>query len=719
MAETIISPGVFTRENDISFIQPAPVAAGAAIIGPTVKGPVEVPTLVTSYNDYVRKFGTTFASGSTSYEFLTSVAVKNYFQQGGNSVLVSRVVTGSFSRATATNITNTTTETGVKTATGSATIVTQFVAGQETHVVAPDGTTYNFTGITNGATLPDADVTNRYYFFDVGTNVETGIDNLGAIINAASLPFTVDLTNNGSTDLFALSGSAAGTSRNGYIFATGSNAGGDPNKTIITLGGGTNSTTATTNSFLLETLGKGVIYNNSTGASDAGQQNSDSSLVSGSADNVRWEISNINNKLGTFTLSIRQGNDSLKNKAVLETFNNLSLDPNSENYIEKVIGNQYQQINTSESPAYIETVGEYINRSNYIRVSAVNTPTLNYLGTDGLTVNTDSDNVSYSASLPIAQSGSFYGATGALFASNRQAKYFKNIDTNDTQGLTPTCYANVISVLENTEDYVFNIISAPGLVYELSGHGAQLDSIISLAETRGDCIAVVDLNDYGSTVSNVTSQSGLINSSYAAAYWPWLQTQSATGRNEWIPASVVIPGVYAFTDNSSAPWFAPAGLVRGGITGVIQAERRLTRTQRDTLYSNKVNPIASFPGQGISVFGQKTLQTKASALDRVNVRRLLIELKKFIGDQARNLVFEQNTIATRNRFLATVNPYLESVVQRQGLYAYRVVMDDTNNTADVVDRNQLIGQIFIQPAKTAEFIVLDFTIEPTGATFAG
>jgi len=98
---------------------------------------------------------------------------------------------------------------------------------------------------------------------------------------------------------------------------------------------------------------------------------------------------------------------------------------------------------------------------------------------------------------------------------------------------------------------------------------------------------------------------------------------------------------------------------------------------------------------------------------------LLIELKKFIGDESRNLVFEQNTIATRNRFLATVNPYLESVVQRQGLYAYRVVMDDTNNTADVVDRNQLIGQIFIQPVKTAEFIVLDFTIEPTGATFAG
>ena len=191
----------------------------------------------------------------------------------------------------------------------------------------------------------------------------------------------------------------------------------------------------------------------------------------------------------------------------------------------------------------------------------------------------------------------------------------------------------------------------------------------------------------------------------------------SNGKNVWAPASVVIPGIYAFTDGAAAPWFAPAGLTRGGISDVIQAERKLTRSQRDTLYSANVNPIATFPGAGISVFGQKTLQKKKSALDRVNVRRLLIELKKFLGDTARTIVFEQNTTATRNSFLATVNPYLESVLQRQGLYAYRVVMDDTNNTADVIDRNQLIGQIFIQPAKTVEFIQLDFTIEPTGATF--
>lgn len=588
MAETIISPGVFTRENDISFIQPAPVEAGAAIIGPAVKGPVEVPTLVTSYNDYVRKFGTTFASGSTSYEFLTSLAVQNYFQQGGNSVLVTRVVSASNNWTRATNT---------------------FVSASEKDSTQP---------------------------------------------------------------------------------------------------------------FELETIGRGEIYNNATSSLHAiegtNYENSDGSLISGSADNLRWEITNVNNSQGTFTLSVRRGDDNSKNKVVLETFNDLSLDPNSGNYIESVIGNQYNQISTADG-TYLQTVGEYPNRSNYIRVSAVNLQTINYLANDGVSVNEDTTGTSYSASLPIIGSGSFYDAVGSLNHATEANKFFDDIDGTNIQGLEAEAYDNAISLLENTEEYQFNIITAPGLLK--ADHGTQVDSLISLAETRGDCIAVVDLEGYGTTISNVTDDAAVLNSSYAATYWPWLQMRSATGRNEWVPASVAIPGVYAFTDNSSAPWFAPAGLVRGGITGVIQAERKLTRTQRDTLYSAKINPIASFPGQGISVFGQKTLQTKASALDRVNVRRLLIELKKFIGDQARNLVFEQNTITTRNRFLATVNPYLESVVQRQGLYAYRVVMDDTNNTADVVDRNQLIGQIFIQPAKTAEFVVLDFTIEPTGATFAG
>ena len=203
-----------------------------------------------------------------------------------------------------------------------------------------------------------------------------------------------------------------------------------------------------------------------------------------------------------------------------------------------------------------------------------------------------------------------------------------------------------------------------------------------------------------------------------AAYWPWLQiTNPNTGKLNWTPASTLIPGVYAFNDASSEPWFAPAGINRGGLSTVVRPERKLTRAQRDTLYESNVNPIANFPNTGTVVFGQKTLQKKASALDRVNVRRLLIALKSYIGQVANNLVFEQNSIATRNSFLAQVNPYMESVQQRQGVYAFKVVMDSTNNTPDVVDRNQMVGQIFLQPTRTAEFIILDFNVLPTGAEF--
>ena len=577
MAETIISPGVFTRENDLSFVAPAPAEAGTAFIGPTVKGPVEIPTVVTSYGQYQRIFGSTFESGSTKQEFLTSIAVRSFFNQGGSTALVARVVSGSFT------------------------------AADNTHI--------------------------------------------------------------------------------------------------------SSSAKASTQPFTIETLGKGVIFNNSTGTLDAGTQNSDSSLVSGSQDNLRWEISNISNAKGTFTLSVRRGDDNLKEKVVLETFNNLSLDPNSPNYIESVIGNQVQAI--SGDNTYVTVTGEYVNRSNYIRVSAVNLQTLNYVGTDGTSVNTDSAGVSFSGSLPIASSGSFFNATGNIVAGGDI--YYNGFTSVDTQGLEPANYNNVITLLENIDDFQFKVIVAPGLISDI--HSTQVNNIISLAETRGDCIFVLDTADYGEAPAAVVGKADSLNSSYAATYYPYLQVGTETGKNQFVPPSVVIPGVYATNDNSSAPWFAPAGLNRGGINGVIQAERKVSKTQRDTLYDGNVNPIATFPGSGISVFGQKTLQKRPTALDRINVRRLLIELKKFFGDQARNLVFEQNTINTRNRFLAAVNPYLESVVQRQGLYAYRVVMDDTNNTADVIDRNQLVGQVFIQPAKTAEFIVLDFTIEPTGASF--
>ena len=703
MAESIISPGVFTRENDISFVQPAPVAAGAAFIGPTVKGPDNQPTIVTSYNDYTRKFGETFTSASNIYEFLTSVAVKSYFSQGGQTALITRVVSGSYTGAESTNI-----FTGLNKATGSSTIAANS-GDQQQFAISYAGSTYTF--IATGSATPPADSpASGLFYFTSGSTLAATITSLVSEINA--YPTYLPVSASGTATTLALTASL-GTLGNGITFLTGSAAGATPNFTLFTLGGGTDQAP-----FSLTTLGKGVTYNNATGAADPGAQNTDGSLISGSVDNVRCQVANVNAALGTFTLLVRQGNDSTNNQIILETFTNLSLDPKSENYIEKVIGNQYVTVATDSSTgvSYNYFQGTFPNRSNYVRVSNVPLTTPDYLKNDGITVNTDASGVLFSTYLPRAASGSFYNATGTVKSG---ASYFGGIGTTsgESQGLAPANYTTAVSLLSNKDDYQFNVVSTPGLLNS-RGFTSTIASFISLAEDRGDCIAVVDLVKTGSILSDVTTQAVAINSSYAATYWPWVQIQSATGRNEYIPAGTIIPGVYAFTDAATAPWFAPAGLVRGGLPGVIQAERKLTKGDRDTLYAAKVNPIATFPGTGISVFGQKTLQTKASALDRVNVRRLLIELKKFIGDQAKNLVFEQNTIATRNRFLATVNPYLESVVQRQGLYAYRVVMDDTNNTADVVDRNQLVGQIFIQPTKTIEFVVLDFIVEPTGATFA-
>ena len=184
-----------------------------------------------------------------------------------------------------------------------------------------------------------------------------------------------------------------------------------------------------------------------------------------------------------------------------------------------------------------------------------------------------------------------------------------------------------------------------------------------------------------------------------------------------VPPSVSMAGIYAFNDKVAAPWFAPAGLNRGGLDTALQAERKLTQSDRDDLYDSHINPIATFPGQGVTAFGQKTLQKKASALDRINVRRLLIKVKKFIASSSRFLLFEQNNAGTRRRFLDIVNPFLETVQSQSGLSAFRVVMDESNNTPDVIDRNIMYGQLFLQPTRTAEFIILDFTVQPTGATF--
>jgi len=663
MAETLISPGVLARENDQSFITQGPITVGAAIIGPTVKGPVEVPTVVTSYSSYVNRFGAVLESGSDTYTYFTSIAAYNYFLNGGESLLVARTVSGSFTSATSTAIQNSN-ESGVLD-TASDALLTSITVNptdcDDATYTAVDltggtGTGAQATVVCSGNTITSITVTTAGTGYVVGDTLTIAALDLGVASSAATILLDAgDIVNNIS--------------------------------------------------FTLKTISEGVIMNSSSSLDASG------SLASGSSDNIRFAISNPSTANGTFDLFIRQGNDNTNDQIVLETWTGLSLDPMADNFITKVIGNQVESYNSVTNQ--IAVTGEYFNRSRYVTVSAVNQPTPNYFDNNGIA------KPAFATYLPLAQGGSFTGAVGDNTVgpvASPAVNFYDAINSANTQGLEGGNYTNMISLLANQDEYQYNILMTPGL-YD-ADYTAQCTQLINNTQGRGDNLLVLDLVKYGKLVADATSQASSRNTSYAASYWPWVMIiDPDTGKNVWVPASTVMAGVFAYNDTVSEPWFAPAGINRGGLGQVIRAEQKLTQANRDTLYSAKVNPIATFPGTGTVVYGQKTLQTRASALDRVNVRRLLIQLKSYISQVGQNLVFEQNTIATRNAFLSQVNPYLESVQQRQGLYAFKVIMDDSNNTPDVIDRNQMIGQIYIQPTKTAEFIYLDFNILPTGATF--
>lgn len=298
----------------------------------------------------------------------------------------------------------------------------------------------------------------------------------------------------------------------------------------------------------------------------------------------------------------------------------------------------------------------------------------------------------------------------------------QGLDCTNISSAGSVAYTQAVGALGNADEFDINMIVTPGILHDAHPYVTQL--VVDMCEARGDCFYILDLytdagNPTTSQVEDVVLLAQDFDTNYAGSYYPWVKIKDEnTNDIITVPPSVVLPAVFASNDKVAGEWFAVAGLNRGGITAAVQVTDRTTHEERDTLYEGKVNPIAAFPGQGITVWGQKTLQNKNSALNRINVRRLLIAIKKFFASTGRFLVFEQNTAATRNRFLAIANPFLQSIQQRSGLFAFNIIMDDTNNTPDIIDQNILYGQIFLQPTKTAEFILFDFNILPTGgATF--
>ena len=862
MAEQIISPGVFTRENDLSFLPQGIGAIGAAIVGPTVQGCAFVPTVIRSFAEYERKFGT------LSSETFVPQTVREYLKNAG-SVTVCRVLGGG----------------GYTFSNGSVEPVGVFVSGSGgtknilvgmIYPAKSDNATPSLgtTTITPSTAPSGAKTTEPFPFLLSGS---FGLQLSGAGVSTTTL--TASLNPSENNYLFKQLGDSPNVSKNGVVSYTGTAgytylnfknlqtaiAGTNAGQYRSTLGQitgyGADSTTGKLNHLIgsgsrvfigtmsgFDAAFNGPLVGATEGYSYATTPFIHSQIAAGRKDLFRFhtiahgtdlnrkykvsianlrEPSDIDGKeqYSTFSVILRQYNDTDKNPLILEQYNNVNLDPDSPQYISRVIGDRYPEFN--ETLGKVELLGNYPNVSNFIRVevadavdakatspklspkgfaAVINPFPMNALNVSGAifpsasyegvqrvaTLDTDTtfnskgflgwkssekdaDNLNFLLPLPSTEESNIAGNfsvedfsghpssslfTGALSANidptavsgptAEQVKFtipfqggtdgiapFKPIYTGGESTLSSeyssngslygfdlstataagtTAYKKAIDILSNQDEFDINMLALPGVIKNL--HPTVTNHAIDMVEGRGDAFYVMDLAIATTSVNSAVNSTDGLDTNYAAVYYPWVKVlDTSINKPILVPPSVIVPGAIAASDAIAAEWFAPAGLNRGVLGNVLEAKIRLNQAERDKLYDAKINPIATFPATGVCIWGQKTLQERSTALDRINVRRLLIALKKFIASSSRFLVFEQNTQATRNRFLNIVNPYLESVQQRQGLFAFRVQMDENNNTAAEIDRNQLVGAIFLQPTKTAEFIVLDFNVLPTGATF--
>jgi hypothetical protein len=750
MAEKIVSPGVFTRENDLSFLQQGVSEIGAAFIGPFLEGPI-VPTIVNSQAEFETLFGK--ADGT----YYTPLAVQNYLREAGTATICR-------------------------------------VAGVDGYAEKNPMILYvsSSAGLTGSAILFNTDTDSTG--FSGAYSILDGNDGTGTfIISGSELAFngTASLDSNSPNNVENVFGTSPfGTNgayvygyfkNNGVAFAAGVDVSasvlGDQDFAISAQEATTPYIISQTISgqnqqlFQFETIGVGNVAN---------------TKVKIGISNIKPAGAVAGTDYGTFTVTVRAYDDTNKKKVVLETFSNVNLDPNSPNFISRVIGDRKLSIS---SEGKISEIGDWVNNSKYIRVNsetfnanapvqavpyghaayvtpvsgsttqvalipAVTYATASATSFGGIDLDGNTDNKIYNKPTPQNWEGtglnSKYTLENDSVSLSNSADLSKrnfvvsfqsgfdgmspatpinkgtDISDSNSQGFDlrtsvskgSEAYMKAVNALSNADEFDINMVVAPGI--NRADHSYVWTSILDMVEQRGDAFFIADAGNAGTPLTATITQAESVDSNYAAVYYPWVKTIDInTNKLITVPPSVLLPGVFAANDRVAAEWFAPAGLNRGGLVGAVSVLNRLTQSERDTLYEGKVNPIAQFPGQGIVVFGQKTLQDKPSALDRINVRRLLLSVRKYIASTSRFLVFEQNTSETRNRFLNIVNPYLESIQQRQGLYAFRVVMDETNNTPDVIDRNIMQGSIFLQPTKTAEFIQIDFNILPTGAAFNG
>lgn len=743
MTEQILSPGIYTQENDQSFIPPGQTQTGLAIIGPTEKGAAYVPTDVYSYADFVSKFGT-----NTSETYVPQTVLS--YLQSGNTAKVTRVLgNGGF-------LFNTTRKVAAI-VTGSK-IISVFFPSKNTNAssaacnfVSASGLYNNFSLLISGSQLTTKTISgsltptdNSYLIKQIGTDEGYATSSIFPYLHFANY-FT------GSVAAAAPISSSVNSST--ITFTSSYAEGYDAAKTPWILSR------------------SGIRLFRFVNKSHGFKTNRD----------VKIAIANItpntDNTIYTkFDVLVRAWNDTDRTPSIIEQYTGVTLNPDAPNYIGKAIGDKYQDYD--ETLLRVIDRGNYPSISNYIRLeiqdgveagsispstiptgfealyepiagfSGYTLPSASYKASSTASTVysgfdfTNSDNINYLNPVPTeATTGSnavfsittnenkfivpFQGGTdgtnfavikqiGAKIATDGTNVFGFDLSTSGTGGTL--AYQKAINILSNTEAYQFDLMVLPGVLEQY--HSVVTALAQSMVETRADCLYIRDLAGVDQTVATAVTQTAGLDSSYSCAYFPWIKVKDIGSNKEiFVPPSVIVPQAYAYNDAIGHEWFAPAGIRRGGLGGAVDMRYRLFKSDRDTLYQARINPITKFTNSGVVVYGQKTLQVAETVLNRINVRRLLINLKIFVQDNSRLFVFEQNTNATRLKLSNIINPYMESVKSNQGLYAYRVVIDDSNNDSDVIDRNELDVKIYISPVKTIEFILLTFNISATGASF--
>lgn len=819
MAQTFVSPGVKITEIDQSFLGQAIEQIGAAVIGLTEKGPAFVPTKISNFNEYVNIFG------NLNSDYILGYAARAYLRNS-SPLNVVRVLgpTGRSHNGSAVNPGWTAQSVWAVTST-TATAADGTVNGN-----AISGTLHALIELTGSAVMVVTDLTNDEFFLRLSSSTYTVPANLasGDGFVAVTASFLTSSANyikkvlNTDPSLFSSQGYYL---REVYDYA------------FKLLSGTTSSTTghakyssasystmaATTNGF--NSASTPWIISQELGGATEYNLFKVHTLGHGKVENGRFKVSISNVKVsptttsdfGTFTLAIRDFKDSDLSPVVVESFENLTFDASSPNFVLKRLGDQYWEYDATNDKMVQR--GNYPVQSKFVRVEVTTgsypdsvlpwgfrglakpaltfvtssmqplpyvadlskdkyggpaEPTSNvYWGVEFklsgsvaarlslLPTMTGSDtdfslkNVSGSnadASVGDGNQGLRY-VTGSLTTKKAPgttlahgilnptlAKFtvplaFGNDGWDPTLSVSPIdndaqlsaltqigvqAVRQGIDVIKDPDFIDINLLAIPGV------HSNKIVEYgIEKVENRADAFYIIDVS--GSTSTNISTnvKNRGFDTSYAGVFYPDINiVDDVNGKIVQVPSSVAALGAFSFNDRVAYPWYAPAGMNRGGLNAdtigftVTKPVDQLKESERDTLYDARVNPIAKFPGvPGATIWGQKTLQVKASALDRINVRRLLIKAKKLISSAARLLVFEPNNPQTWTTFKQVVNPILQDIRMKNGLEQFKVILDETTTTPDLIDRNVMKAVVLLVPTRAAEWISIDFVISRSGVSF--